>query len=51
MARNRRPPSYADAATPPEVRASLGITESLIRISVGIEDAEDLTSDLEVALR
>jgi cystathionine beta-lyase/cystathionine gamma-synthase len=32
------------------VRASLGITESLIRISVGIEDAEDLTRDLEVAL-
>jgi cystathionine beta-lyase/cystathionine gamma-synthase len=32
------------------VRASLGITESLIRISVGIEDTEDLTKDLEVAL-
>jgi cystathionine gamma-lyase len=44
------PALMTHAATAPEVRASLGITESLIRISVGIEDAEDLTRDLEVAL-
>ncbi len=44
------PALMTHAATPPEVRASLGVTESLIRISVGIEDAEDLTRDLEVAL-
>jgi cystathionine gamma-lyase len=44
------PALMTHAATPPEVRASLGITESLIRISVGIEDAEDLTRDLAVAL-
>jgi cystathionine gamma-lyase len=44
------PALMTHAATAPEVRASLGITESLIRISVGIEDAEDLKRDLEVAL-
>jgi cystathionine gamma-lyase len=44
------PALMTHAGTAPEVRASLGITESLIRISVGIEDAEDLTRDLEVAL-
>jgi len=44
------PALMTHAATAPEVRASLGITESLIRISVGIEDAEDLTRDLNVAL-
>jgi cystathionine gamma-lyase len=44
------PALMTHAATAPEVRASLGITESLIRISVGIEDAEDLTRDLEAAL-
>ena len=44
------PALMTHAATAPEVRASLGITESVIRISVGIEDAEDLTRDLEVAL-
>lgn len=44
------PALMTHAATAPEVRASLGITESVIRISVGIEDAEDLTRDFEVAL-
>jgi len=33
-------------ATAPEVRASLGASERLIRISVGIEDAEDLKRNL-----
>ena len=44
------PALMTHAATAPVVRASLGITENLIRISVGIEDADDLTRDLEVAL-
>jgi cystathionine gamma-lyase len=44
------PALMTHAATAPEVRASLGITENLIRISVGIEDADDLRRDLEVAL-
>jgi len=36
---------------PPEERKRLGIGESLIRLSVGIENAEDLIGDLERALR
>jgi cystathionine beta-lyase/cystathionine gamma-synthase len=36
-------------SVPPEVRAELGITDGLIRLSVGIEDVEDLIADLENA--
>jgi len=32
------------------VRAALGISETLVRLSVGIEDAEDLIADLAAAL-
>ncbi len=35
----------------PEERRALGITDSLVRLSCGIEDAEDLLEDLERALR
>jgi cystathionine gamma-synthase len=35
----------------PEARAALGMTDSLVRFSVGIEDAEDLIADLDQALR
>jgi cystathionine gamma-lyase len=38
------------ASTASEVRASLGITDTLIRISVGVEDPEDLKRDLKMAL-
>jgi cystathionine beta-lyase/cystathionine gamma-synthase len=38
------------ASVPPERRAALGITDGLIRISVGIEDVEDLKADLGQAL-
>ncbi len=38
------------ASVAPELRAVLGITESLIRISVGIEDIDDLIADLQQAL-
>ncbi|MFM8356113.1 MAG: PLP-dependent transferase, partial [Gammaproteobacteria bacterium] len=34
----------------PERRASMGIVDSLIRISVGIEDEADLLADLDAAL-
>ena len=34
----------------PAKRASLGITEGLIRISVGIEDVNDIFADIEQAL-
>lgn len=38
------------ASVPPEQRKMLGITDTLIRISVGIEDAEDLVADLQQAM-
>ncbi|KAF2074423.1 hypothetical protein CYY_004279 [Polysphondylium violaceum] len=37
-------------SVPPAVRAELGITDSLVRISAGIEDIEDLIADLTFAL-
>ncbi len=45
------PASMTHASVPPEQRRKLGITDGLVRISVGIEDVEDLIADLENALR
>jgi cystathionine gamma-lyase len=39
------------ASIPPERRKDLGVDDSLVRLSVGIEDAEDLRADLDQALR
>ena len=36
---------------PPEARADMGITEGMLRMSVGLEDADDLVADLDQALR
>ncbi|TPG82077.1 bifunctional cystathionine gamma-lyase/homocysteine desulfhydrase [Brevibacillus laterosporus] len=44
------PARMTHASIPAERRAELGITDGLIRISVGIEDVEDLLEDLEQAL-
>lgn len=44
------PASMTHAAIPKEERAKVGLTESLIRLSVGIEDVKDLIEDLEIAL-
>lgn len=38
------------ASVPPETRRALGISDSLVRLSVGIEDVNDLRADLESAL-
>lgn len=38
------------ASVPPEQRAKLGIDDRLIRISVGVEDVEDLLEDIKQAL-
>lgn len=38
------------ASVPPEVRAKLGISDSLVRLSVGIEAIEDIMADLHGAL-
>jgi cystathionine beta-lyase/cystathionine gamma-synthase len=35
------------ASVPPELRARLGITEGLVRLSCGVEEVEDLLADLE----
>ena len=35
----------------PHEREAAGVTADLIRLSVGIEDVEDLTNDLDAALR
>jgi cystathionine beta-lyase/cystathionine gamma-synthase len=44
------PATMTHAAIGEEARAKLGITDGLVRISVGIEDVEDLLRDLEQAL-
>jgi cystathionine gamma-lyase len=44
------PASMTHAALDPERRRALGIDEGLVRLSVGIEDLEDLRADLENAL-
>ena len=43
------PAIMTHASVPPEMRAELGISDSLIRLSVGIEDIDDLIADLEQA--
>jgi cystathionine gamma-lyase len=44
------PAAMTHASMPPDVRAALGITDQLVRISVGIEDCDDLIADLNAAL-
>jgi len=44
------PAAMTHSSIPAEVRAEKGLSDSLIRLSVGIEDAEDLIGDLEKAL-
>jgi len=43
------PASMTHASVEPDRRAQLGITEDLIRLSCGVEDADDLLADLEHA--
>lgn len=44
------PASMTHAAIPAEVRAKVGIVDSLLRLSVGIEDKEDLKDDIRSAI-
>ena len=44
------PAIMTHASVPPEVRRDLGIDDGLVRLSVGIEDVEDLVADLARAL-
>ena len=45
------PALMTHASVPAEKRAEIGITDDLVRLSVGIEDIEDLIADLEQALK
>ncbi len=44
------PYSMTHGAIPPEEKARIGISEALVRLSVGLEDVEDLLTELESAL-
>ncbi len=44
------PALQTHASVPKEIREALGITEGLVRLSIGLEDVEDLTEDLDQAL-
>jgi len=44
------PAIMTHASVPPQVRAELGIDDGLVRLSVGIEDTDDLIQDLRSAL-
>ena len=44
------PASMTHASVPPERRKAIGLTDSLVRISAGIEDSQDLIDDIEQAL-
>lgn len=44
------PAIMTHASVPPDKRAALGISDDLVRLSVGVEEAADLVDDLDVAL-
>jgi len=44
------PATMTHASVPAEMRRRMGLTDSLVRLSVGIEDVEDLIADLDQAL-
>jgi cystathionine gamma-synthase/methionine-gamma-lyase len=44
------PPMSSHRGMEPEERAAIGIGDGLLRLSVGIEDVEDIISDLDQAL-
>jgi cystathionine beta-lyase/cystathionine gamma-synthase len=45
------PAVMTHASVPPDRRAAMGVTDGLVRLSVGIEDLGDLLEDLDQALR
>lgn len=45
------PATMTHAAVPKQMRESMGLTDSLVRLSVGIEDPEDLIEDLDRAFK
>jgi cystathionine beta-lyase/cystathionine gamma-synthase len=45
------PASTTHASVSEAVRDEMGITEGMLRLSIGLEDADDLVEDLDQALR
>ena len=45
------PATMTHASIPLEIRQELGVTDGLLRLSIGIEDLDDLKEDLEIALK
>jgi cystathionine beta-lyase/cystathionine gamma-synthase len=45
------PASMTHASVPPAQRQAMGLTDSLVRLSCGIEEIDDLIGDLEQAFR
>jgi cystathionine beta-lyase/cystathionine gamma-synthase len=44
------PASMTHASVPKAMRDAMGLTDGLVRLSVGIEDVDDLRADLDRAL-
>ena len=44
------PAAMTHASVPAEIRAELGISDGFVRLSVGVEDADDLIADLDQAI-
>ena len=44
------PASMTHASVPPTMRQAMGLTDSLIRLSCGVEDSDDLIADLDQAM-
>jgi len=45
------PASMTHAVMPREIREKMGITDGLVRVSIGIEDAEDILADFDQGLK
>jgi cystathionine gamma-lyase len=45
------PATMTHASVPPAMRQAMGLTDSLIRLSCGVEDTDDLIADLDQAMR
>jgi len=45
------PATMTHASVPPEQRKAVGLTDGLVRISVGLEDVEDIIDDLGGAMQ
>lgn len=46
----QHPATMTHTGLPPELKAKIGITESLVRLSIGVENHEDLIADIDNAL-